>query len=97
MEQPDALILTAIGIGTAFGVLVLLLVTVLLIRLASWCADRYFGDDSSSDESTESSDPRIESGAGSENRNRARAAAIAVTALIETQPHLSRLPRDNGQ
>ena len=89
MEQPDALILTAIGIGTAFGVLVLLLVTVLLIRLASWCADRYFGDDDSSDEPTESSNP--------ENRNRARAAAIAVTALIETQPHLSRLPRDNGQ
>ena len=89
MEQPDALILTAIGIGTAFGVLVLLLVTVLLIRLASWCADRYFGDGDTSDEPTESSDP--------ENRNRARAAAIAVTALIETQPHLSRLPRDNGQ
>ena len=89
MEQPDALILTAIGIGTAFGVLVLLLVTVLLIRLASWCADRYFGGDDSSDEPTESSNP--------ENRNRARAAAIAVTALIETQPHLSRLPRDNGQ
>ena len=89
MEQPDALILTAIGIGTAFGVLVLLLVTVLLIRLASWCADRYFGDGDTSDESTESSDP--------ENGNRARAAAIAVTALIETQPHLSRLPRDNGQ
>ena len=89
MEQPDALILTAIGIGTAFGVLVLLLVTVLLIRLVSWCADRYFGDGDTSDEPTESSDP--------ENRNRARAAAIAVTALIETQPHLSRLPRDNGQ
>ena len=89
MEQPDALILTAIGIGTAFGVLVLLLVTVLLIRLASWCANRYFGDGDTSDEPTESSDP--------ENRNRARAAAIAVTALIETQPHLSRLPRDNGQ
>ena len=97
MEQPDALVLTAIGIGTAFGVLLMLLVTVLLIRLISWCADRFFGDDDITDEPMESSDPRIESGAGSENRNRARAAAIAVTALIETQPHLSRLPRDNGQ
>ena len=98
MGQPDALVLTAIGIGTAFGVLVLLLVTVLLIRLISWGIDKYTGDDDGTPEvPVESTDPRAESGAGSENRDRARAAAIAVTALIETQPHLSRRPRDSGQ
>ena len=89
MAQPDALVLTAIGIGTAFGVLVLLLVTVLLIRLISWAIDRYFGDDETPEEPIETPN--------AENRNRARAAAIAVTALIETQPHLSRPPRDGGQ
>ena len=41
--MPDPLVLTGIGIGTAFGVLVFLLVAVLLIRLASWLVDRYFG------------------------------------------------------
>ena len=86
MEQPDALVLTAIGIGTAFGVLVMLLVTVLLIRLISWAIDRYFGDDDTPDEPTEATGSPTES----ENRNRARAAAIAVTALIESQPHLRR-------
>ena len=90
MGQPDELVLTAIGIGTAFGVLVLLLVTVLLIRLVSWAIDKYTGDndDETPEEPLESPDP--------ENRDRARAAAIAVTALIETQPHLSRR-RDRGQ
>ena len=88
MVQPDALILTAIGIGTAFGVLMMLLVTVLLIRLISWGIDRYIGDDDTPDEPMEDLD--------SENRNRARAAAIAVTALIESQPHLRWLPRRPG-
>ena len=97
MGQPDALVLTAIGIGTAFGVLLMLLVIVLLIRLISWGIDKYTGDDDSPEEAMESTDPRIESGAGSENRNRARAAAIAVTALIESQPHLGRRPREPGQ
>ena len=82
MGDPDALILTAIGIGIAFGVLVLLLVTVLLIRLISWAINKYTGDDEPPEEPVETTDP--------ENRDRARAAAIAVTALIETQPHLSR-------
>ena len=89
MGEPEALVLTAIGIGTAFGVLVLLLVTVLLIRLISWAMDKYTGGDGGNEtpeETEESSDP--------ENRDRARAAAIAVTALIETQPHLSRRDRD---
>ena len=87
MGEPEALVLTAIGIGTAFGVLVLLLVTVLLIRLISWAMDRYTGgDDETPEEPVESPDP--------DNRDRARAAAIAVTALIETQPHLSRRNRD---
>ena len=88
MADSDALVLTAIGIGTAFGVLVLLLVTVLLIRLISWAIDRYTGngDDQTPEVPEESPDP--------ENRDRARAAAIAVTALIETQPHLSRRDQD---
>ena len=89
MGQPDALVLTAIGIGTAFGVLLMLLVIVLLIRLISWGIDKYTGDDDTLEEAMESPDP--------ENRNRARAAAIAVTALIESQPHLGRSPRDQGQ
>ena len=89
MGEPEALVLTAIGIGTAFGVLVLLLVTVLLIRLISWAMDKYTGGDGGNEtpeETMESSDL--------ENRERARAAAIAVTALIETQPHLSRRNQD---
>lgn len=93
MADPDALILTAIGIGTAFGVLVLLLVTVLIIRLISWAIDKYTGN---GDETPgQPTDPPIEPEAGSENRDRARAAAIAVTALIETQPHLSRREQDS--
>ena len=91
MEQPDALILTAIGIGTAFGVLVMLLATVLLIRLISWAIDRYTGEGETPEEPVEIDSP------DPENRNRARAAAIAVTALIESQPHLSRVPRDRDQ
>ena len=86
MGDPDALILTAIGIGIAFGVLVLLLVTVLLIRLISWAINKYTGNDETPEEPAETTDP--------ENRERARAAAIAVTALIETQPHLSRRDQD---
>ena len=93
MGDPDALILTAIGIGTAFGVLVLLLVTVLIIRLISWAIDKYTGGDETPSQPAEI---QIEPEAASENRDRARAAAIAVTALIETQPHLSRR-RDRGQ
>ncbi len=93
MADPDALVLTAIGIGTAFVVLVLLLVTVLIIRLISWAMDKYTGN---GDETPlPSTDPLIDPEASSENRNRARAAAIAVTALIETQPHLSRREQDS--
>ncbi len=91
MADPDALILTAIGIGIAFGVLVLLLVTVLIIRLISWAINKFTGDDETQSQLTEI---QIEPEALSENRDRARAAAIAVTALIETQPHLSRRDQD---
>ena len=63
MGDPDALVLTAIGIGTAFGVLVLLLVTVLLIRLVSWAIDKFTGDDKTPVVPVEATDP--------ENRNRA--------------------------
>ena len=81
--MPDPLVLTGIGIGTAFGVLVFLLVAVLLIRLASWLVDRYFGPDDLDGEPTDEHDD-------TETRNRARAAAVAVTALIESRPYLDR-------
>ena len=79
MEQPDALILTGIGIGTSFSVLILLLVSVLLIRLAA----RLINDDE--DEAAMQEDSPIED---QETRNRATAAAIAVTALLESRPYL---------
>ena len=41
MEQPDALVLTGIGIGTAFGVLVLLLAAVFVIRLINWLVGKW--------------------------------------------------------
>ncbi len=78
MEQPDALILTGIGIGTAFSVLILLLVTVLIIRLVSKLINRDEQDPSSAEETPDDA----------EARNRATAAAIAVTALIESRPYL---------
>lgn len=78
MEQPDALILTGIGIGTAFGVLVLLLASVFVIRLVSWLVGKWTGRD---DEATEDPpDPEM--------RNRAAAASAAVTALIHSRPQL---------
>ena len=88
MEQPDALILTGIGLGTSFGVLILLLITVLLIRLVSWGMNRYLGGNEPAESTSEPDFDR---------RNRARAAAVAVTALIASQPRLDRLPRDEDQ
>lgn len=89
MEQPDALILTGIGIGTSFSVLVLLLVSVLLIRLAA----RLINDDG--DEAAMQEEAPIED---QETRNRATAAAIAVTALLESRPYLtSRTTREPNE
>ena len=79
MEQPDALILTGIGIGTSFSVLVLLLVAVLVIRQASRLFD---GDEQ------EPAPPEDVPAVDTEARNRAAAAAIAVTALLESRPYL---------
>ncbi len=84
MEQPDPVILTGIGIGTAFGVLVMLLVAILLIRLVSWLIDRRSGNNDMSIEG-DALEPEM--------RNRAQAASIAVTALIQSRPHLSRSER----
>ena len=81
MEQPDALILTGIGIGTSFSVLVLLLVAVLVIKLVSRLLDK---DDQEELASQEEDAPAVDT----EARNRATAAAIAVTALLESRPHL---------
>ena len=74
MDQPDALILTGIGIGTAFTVLILLLISVLIIRLVA----RLINKDEQEETLVEDS----------EMRNRAVAAAVAVTALMESRPHL---------
>ena len=78
MEQPDALILTAIGIGTAFGVLVLLLASVFVIRLVTWLVGKWTGRHDAPDE--DPPDPEM--------RNRAAAASVAVTALIHSRPSL---------
>ncbi len=89
MEQPDALILTGVGIGTSFSVLVLLLVSVLLIRLAA----RLINDDG--DEAAMQEETPIED---QETRNRATAAAIAVTALLESRPYpTSRTTREPNE
>ena len=83
MEQPDALILTGIGIGTAFSVLVLLLAAVLLIRLISRLLDKDEHEEPVSEETLADD---------TEARNRATAAAIAVTALLESRPYLRSQP-----
>ena len=89
MEQPDALILTAIGIGAAFCALALLFVTALIIgpigRTLARRSDGGAGAETTDDAPPATSDPEM--------RNRARAAAIAVTALIESQPRLGRSRR----
>lgn len=89
MEQPDALIMTGIGIGTSFSVLVLLLVTVLVIKQVSRLFD---GDE-------QESAPREDAPAvDTEAKNRATAAAIAVTALLESRPYLrARSPRSSDE
>ena len=82
MEQPDAAVLTAIGIGAAFGVLVALSLAALLIRLIAWAVDKYAvrrGAAAAVDAASAREDP--------ETLNRARAAAVAVTALIESNPN----------
>ena len=68
----EAAILTGIGIGTAFGLLVLLVVVVAILRLlSSFILDR-------SARRTQAKAEREES----ESRNRAHAAVAAVTAIM---------------
>ena len=86
MGQPDAAILTAIGIGAAFGVLVALSLAALLIRLIAWAADKLAARRARRRGGEESA----ESGADPAVALRARAAAVAVVALIESQPNLRR-------
>lgn len=89
MEQPDALILTGIGIGTAFSVLVMLLVAVLIIGQVS----RLFNKEEPETASLE--EERLDD---PEAINRATAAAIAVTALLESRPYLrSQSPQGREQ
>ena len=71
----DAAILTAIGIGTAFAVLLVLLVMTLLIR---WISVRMEGRTS---EPTDDA-PAQPNQEDTQARNRALAAALAVTALL---------------
>ncbi len=86
MEQPDALILTGIGIGTAFSVLIFLLVAVLIIRLVSRLINKD-EQESAAQEETPTDDPEM--------RNRATAAAIAVTVLLESRPYLRGEPNSD--
>lgn len=86
MGQPDAAILTAIGIGAAFGVLVALSLAALLIRFVAWAADKLAARRARRG----GGDEPAESGADPESALRARAAAVAVVALIESQPNLRR-------
>ena len=79
MEQPDALILTGIGFGAAFGVLVMLLIAVLIIGRAS----RLFDKEEPQTVPTDQEPPD-----DPEAANRATAAAVAVTALLESRPYL---------
>ena len=87
MEQPDAVILTAIGIGAAFGVLVALSLAALLIRLIAWAADKI------ADRRRPAPPVAADAALDPETLNRARAAAAAVVALIESKPALC---RDSG-
>lgn len=87
MEQPDALILTGIGIGASSSVLVLLLVAVFIIRQVS---RRFDKEDQEELPLQEEDAPAVDP----EARNRAAAAAIAVTALLESRPHLRSHPSD---
>jgi len=75
----EALTLTAIGIGTAFAVLLILLVTIALIRLFSIRVAPRFGWEGvpSAVAESEAPDPEL--------RNRALAAAVAVTAMLESR------------
>ena len=79
MEQPDPLILTGIGIGAAFGVLVMLLLAVLIIGQVSRLLNK---------EEPETVPPVEEWPDDPEALNRATAAAVAVTALLESRPYL---------
>ena len=71
----EAAILTAIGIGTAFAVLVVLLVMTVLIR---WISVRIEGRTAEPTDDAPARPTREDAQA----RNRALAAALAVTALL---------------
>ena len=85
----DAAILTAIGIGTAFAVLLVLLVMTLLIR---WISVRMEGRTS---EPTDDA-PAQPNQEDTQARNRALAAALAVTALLAARPRSDGSPGEHG-
>ena len=72
----EAAILTAIGIGTAFGVLVLLLIATMVIR---WSSGKF----AASGPQPAVDEPEVQTAEeDAEARDRALAAALAVTALL---------------
>ena len=75
----DAAILTAIGIGTAFAVLLVLLIVTVLTR---WILVRVAERTGEPAEDT----PGQPTQEDDEARNRALAAALAVTALLAARP-----------
>ena len=86
----EAAILTVIGMGTAFVVLVLLLIVILLIG----AFNRYISDDVTPPAVAESESEPDEQDA--EARDRELAAALAVTALIASRPHASFTTGEDG-
>ena len=82
----EAAILTGIGIGTAFGLLVLLMVVVAVVRLSSgYVLERA---------STRAAAKAVQEEA--ESRNRAQAAVGAVTAIMAARKRTATAGGDQG-
>ncbi|MCH8205626.1 MAG: hypothetical protein IH956_01315 [Chloroflexi bacterium] len=82
----EAAILTAIGIGTAFGLLVLLIVVVAVVRVSSeFVLERVSGRAAAKAVQEEA-----------ESRNRAHAAVAAVTAIMAARTRAGTAGGDQG-
>ena len=78
----EGLTLTAIGVGTAFALL-------LVLSIAIWLSGKLFGPEKESpDQSAEAS---------TEGRDKALAAAIAVSALLEIRDNSATLPSSGNR
>ena len=82
----EAAILTGIGIGTAFGLLVMLMVVVFVVRLSSG----YLLERASRRATIRTAHEEAEF------RNRAHAAVAAVTAIVAARTHADTAGGDQG-